>query len=143
MPICREGSDQHCKGPDSRKLIHLHRTARAELLHALIVLVRTSLAAAKTAFTYLSIGRLAMTMRIVSTGLCSLLLICSSTLLAAEEKPPKSTGQMDHAQMKKHCDDMMKGKDMSNMSAAEHEAMMKQCREMMKEQDADKKKPAQ
>jgi len=84
-----------------------------------------------------------MTMRIVSTGLCSLLLICSSTLLAAEEKPPKSTGQMDHAQMKKHCDDMMKGKDMSNMSAAEHEAMMKKCREMMKQPDADKKKPAQ
>ena len=62
---------------------------------------------------------------------------------ASEEKPPKSTEQMDEAQMKKHCDDMMKGKDMSNMSAAEHEAMMKKCREMMKQQEADKKKPSQ
>lgn len=81
-----------------------------------------------------------MTTRIVSTALSTLLLIGSSALWAAEEKPPK---QMDEAQMKKHCDDMMKGKDMSTMSTAEHEAMMKKCREMMKQQDAEKKKPTQ
>jgi hypothetical protein len=45
--------------------------------------------------------------------------------------------------MKKHCDEMMKGHDMSKMSAAEHEAMMKRCRETTKQQDADKKKPTQ
>ena len=84
-----------------------------------------------------------MTTRIVSTALSTLLLIGSSPLWAAEEKPPASAKQTDEAQMKKHCDDMMKGKDMSKMSAAEHEAMMKKCREMMKQQDADRKTPAQ
>lgn len=84
-----------------------------------------------------------MTTRIVSTALSTLLLIGSSALWAAEEKPPEGAKQPDEAQMKKHCDDMMKGKDMSNMSAAEHEAMMKKCREMMKQQGPDKKKPTQ
>lgn len=83
-----------------------------------------------------------MITRIISSGLSSLLLIGSSVLWAAEEKPPKSTEQMNEAQMKKHCNDMMKGKDMSQMSAAEHEAMMKKCREM-KQKDANKKEPAQ
>jgi hypothetical protein len=81
-----------------------------------------------------------MTTRIISTSLSALLLVGSGALWAAEEKPPK---QMDEPQMKKHCDDMMKGKDMSQMSAAEHEEMMKKCREMMKKNDPDKKKPAQ
>ncbi len=81
-----------------------------------------------------------MITRIVSTGLSSLLLIGSSVLWAAEQKPPKNEQQMNEAQMKKHCDDMMKGKDMSQMSAAEHEAMMKRCREM-KEKDANEKEP--
>lgn len=82
-----------------------------------------------------------MTTRIVTTALSALWLIGSSAVWGAEEKPPQGAKQTDEAQMKKHCDDMMKGRDMSNMSAAEHEAMMKKCREMMKEQDASKKKP--
>lgn len=84
-----------------------------------------------------------MTMRIVSIGLSAVLFLGSSTLWAAEEKPPERPQHMDEAQMKKHCDEMMKGKDMGQMSAAEHEAMMKKCREMTKKQDADKKKPTQ
>lgn len=84
-----------------------------------------------------------MAKRILSTALPAVLLIGSSALWAAEEKPPESAKQTDQRQMKKHCDDMMKGKDMSNMSTAEHDAMMKRCREMMKQQDADKKKPTQ
>jgi hypothetical protein len=84
-----------------------------------------------------------MITRTISTASLVLLLVGSSVLWAAEEKPPQGSKQMDEAQVKKHCDDMMKGKDMSNMSAAEHEAMMKKCREMAKQQDADKKKPTQ
>lgn len=84
-----------------------------------------------------------MTTRILSTALSALLLLGSSAVGAAEEKPPHGPKQADDVQMKKHCDEMMKGKDMSKMSAAEHEAMMKRCREMMKQQDADKKNPAE
>ncbi len=83
-----------------------------------------------------------MTTRIVHVGLSALLLMTSSILWAAEEKPRESAKQTDQAQMKKRCDEMMKDMDMSKMSAAEHEAMMKRCREMRQQEDA-KKKPNQ
>ena len=70
-----------------------------------------------------------MKTRIASTALLTLLLIGSSTLYAAEEKPEERSKKAEDAKLKKHCDEMMKNMDMSKMTTAEHEAMMKQCME--------------
>lgn len=76
-----------------------------------------------------------MNTRILTAGLSVLLLMASSNSWGDD-----SAKKTDDAQNKKHCDDMMKGRDMSKMSPAEHEAMMKRCREM-KEQEGVNKKP--
>jgi hypothetical protein len=82
-----------------------------------------------------------MNTRIPTTALTVLLFVGSSSLWAEDQKPPESAKQMDDAHMKKHCEDMKQGKDMSEhnskMTPAEHEAMMKKCREMEEQKDKD------
>lgn len=82
-----------------------------------------------------------MTKRIAPITLTALLFIGASPLWAADQKPPESAKQIDEAQMKKHCEDMKQGKDMSEhnskMTPAEHEAMMKKCREIQEQKDKD------
>lgn len=84
-----------------------------------------------------------MSTRIVTSGLAALLFIGTSAAWAADQKPPESAREMDEAQMKKHCEDMMQGKDMSEhdskMTPAEREAMMKKCRAMQEKKDKDAK----
>lgn len=128
-------------GPDSRPDYRSRRSFRQLLLVPIVLVSPARFRGVESGACKPPVLENAMTTRIVTTAFSALLLIGSSTVWGAEEKPPKGSQQTDEAQMKKHCEDMMKGKDMSNMSAAEHEAMMKRCREMMKDQDANKKKP--
>ena len=79
--------------------------------------------------------------RIASAGLYALLLIGSSAICAAEDKPQDADKHMNDAQMKKHCEEMMKDPNMSSkMPAADHQAMMKRCQEL-KQQEEMKRKP--
>lgn len=81
-----------------------------------------------------------MTSRIVRAGLSALLLISSAAIWAAEDKPPQTDKHMDDAQMKKHCEEMMKDPNMSKTPPADHQAMMKRCQEL-KQQEEMKRKP--
>lgn len=78
--------------------------------------------------------------RIASAGLYVLLLTGSSAISAAESKPQDTDKHMNDAQMKKHCEEMMKDPNMSKMPPADHQAMMKRCQEL-KQQEEMKKKP--
>ena len=63
--------------------------------------------------------------RIASAGLYALLLIGSSASRAAEDKPQDTDKHTHEAQMKKHCEEMMKDPNMSKMppgrSSGHHE----------------------
>lgn len=82
-----------------------------------------------------------MAKRVAPTALTALLFIGTSPLWAADQKPPESAKQIDDSHLKKHCEDMKQGKDMSEhnskMTPAEHEAMMKKCREIQEQEDKD------
>ena len=78
--------------------------------------------------------------RIASAGLYALLLIGSSAIWAADDKPQDTDKHMNDAQMKKHCEEMMKDPNMSKMPPADHQAMMKRCQEL-KQQEMKRKPP--
>ena len=78
--------------------------------------------------------------RIASAGLYAFLLIGSSAIWAAEGKPQDADEHMNDAQMKKHCEEMMKDPNTSKLPPADHQAMMKRCQER-KQQEEMKKKP--